>query len=338
MDIHEHFSIFAHRKEREILEVSLNSIFMATGISLIIPFLNEGESIYKCCEELEHFKTKLNFPLEVVFVDDGSTDNTSNFIKEFNFKNLEIVKLISLSKNFGAHAAIRAGILNSAYEVCTWIGSDLQEPLEFIAEGYKKIAEGFDAVYIAKESIDVALISRVFSKCYSALIKLFVIHNYDACGVNNIIFNKKVKDYINTHIEVNSSLMLQIIDAGFKNMILRLPFKSRDIGKSKWTLSKKLKLFTDTFVVFSHAPLRFVSLTGFILFFAGTLYAIYIIANKILNPENSMLGYASLASILAIGFGITNISLGIIAEYLWRTFDAARQRQAFIVSEISKVR
>ena len=127
--------------------------------------------------------------------------------------------------------------------------------------------------------------------------------------------------------------MLQIMDAGFRYIIMPLDFNERSAGVSKWTLSKKIKLFIDSFVAFSFMPIRLVSIIGIVMLMAGFLVGLITIINKIVNPLVPI-GYSTLIGVMSIGFGITNISLGIIAEYLWRAYDAARKRPAFIVSEI----
>jgi len=94
-----------------------------------------------------------------------------------------------------------------------------------------------------------------------------------------------------------------------------------------------VKLFIDSFVAFSYAPIRFVTIVGIAFFFIGCLWAVYIIVRKLVFDDLAA-GWPAMLSILMIGFGITNISLGIIAEYLWRTLDASRKRQVFIIDEI----
>lgn len=306
------------------------------GMSIVVPYLNEEEGILRCCAELDEYAKELAFPLEIVFVDDGSTDSTSEKIKNYSFKHIKSVKEITFSKNFGSHAAIRAGVYYSAYDICTWMGSDLQEPKEFLKMSYDKIVEGYDAVYVEKNSIKVSRMNRSFSKIYSSLMRKYAVKNYASGGISNIVFNGKIKELLNNNIESNSSIMLQIMDAGFKNCTISLDYKERTAGVSKWTLSKKIKLFIDSFVAFSFFPIRLVSLVGIAMFIIGILVGIVTVVNKLFNPSVPI-GYSSLASIMAIGFGITNISLGVIAEYLWRTYDASRNRPAFIVSDISVI-
>ncbi|MCL2827564.1 MAG: glycosyltransferase [Oscillospiraceae bacterium] len=304
-------------------------------ISIIVPFLNEADCITQYCDFINEFAKGKPFQIELLFVDDGSTDNTVDVIAAYDFTHCETVKVIELSKNHGSHAAVRAGIFHAAGDYITYVGADLQEPDDMVSVMYGHIKRGLDAVYIEKRRTKVPAIHRFFSLTYSALMRRWAVKNYGAGGINNIMFNRKIGDYLNNNIESNSSLMLQIIDAGFQHTTIEMDYKDRISGTSKWTFSKKIKLFIDSFVAFSFVPIRFVSIVGILMFVAGIAFGAATIINRFLNPGTPA-GFATLASILAIGFGITNISLGIVAEYLWRTFDAARKRPVFIISE-SKV-
>lgn len=302
------------------------------GISAIVPFLNEESGILLFCETIDAYAASLSFPLELIFVDDGSTDHTVELLSGYSFSHVDRVRLLRLSRNYGSHAAIRAGLTCAHYSVCTWLGSDLQEPLELLPLSWEKLQEGFDLVCIEKKTIQVSKANRSFSKLYSHLVQKYAVPSYSSGGTSTIVFNQKIRDYLNRNIESNSSIMLQILDAGFRSTTLSLDFHERSAGESKWTLKKKIKLFIDSFVAFSFAPIRLVSLVGILLFFLGLLIGLAAIVNKLVNPSVPA-GYSTLVSILALGFGITNISLGIIAEYLWRTYDAARQRPCFLISE-----
>ncbi len=307
---------------------------MDTGVSIIVPFLNEGEGIHMFCEAIDKYQGTIGFDLELVFVDDGSLDDTAEIIRDYNFKNIQYIQLIKLSRNFGSHAALRAGFQYARYDVCTWMGADLQEPIKFIEMAYEKITRGYEAVYIDKRTVDTGFGERLFSKTYSWLMRKYAVNTYSSGGTSVIVFNKKIKDYMNANVEANSSVMLQILDAGFKHCTISLDFNERAKGTSKWTLKKKIKLFIDSFVAFSFMPIRLVSIIGIIIFIAGLIIGINTIINYYANPDVPM-GYSTLTSLLALGFGITNISLGIIAEYLWRAYDAARQRPAYIISSIT---
>ena len=303
------------------------------GFSIVVPFFNEEDGITEFCKAIDDYAKQLNFYIELVFVNDGSIDDSEARLKEYKFSNINKVKLVNLSKNYGSHAAIRAGISKAYYDNCTWLGSDLQEPLELIKMSFDKLLDGFDAVYIEKKTVKVSQANRVFSKAYSKLMRKYAVKTYASGGTSVIVFNKKIKDLLNDNVESNSSIVLQIMDSGFKYTTLSMDFNERGSGVSKWTLSKKIKMFIDSFVAFSFMPIRLVSIVGIAMFMIGIFIGIFTLSNKLFNPTVPI-GYSTLACIMSLGFGITNISLGIIAEYLWRTYDAARKRPVFIVSEV----
>lgn len=309
---------------------------MVEGISVVVPFLNETEVIEQFCAALDEYQRGFPVKLELIFVDDGSQDNTVDKIRNYPFCNIKNVKIVILSKNYGSHAAIRAGLINSSFDIATWLGSDLQDPLELLELGLEKIIQGYDVVYFEKKAVKVSPVEKAFSNIYSWLMRKYAVKEFEKGGINTIMLTRKILNVLNENIESNSSIMLQILNYGYRHTTISLEYHARSGGKSKWTLSKKIKLFIDSFVAFSFMPIRLVSLIGVFMFLIGLIIGAASIINKLINPAVPM-GYSTLASIIALGFGITNISLGIIAEYLWRTYDAARRRPTFIVSETINV-
>lgn len=303
------------------------------GISIIVPFLNEELALPIFCDTMRTFVAGLTFPVEFIFVNDGSTDNSLRILQEYPFDGWTSVKVVNLSRNFGFHPAVRAGLINATYDICTWFGSDLQEPLEIIQIAYEKLHNGnCEVVYFSKHTIGVSKLNRFFSKIYSYLMRKYAIKTYSSDGTATVAFGKKVKDILNENIERNSMVVLQIMDMGFEFESISLDYHSRTAGESKWSFSKKIKLFIDSFVAFSYMPIRLVSLVGILIFVIGVVVGFSTVVNKILNPT-APAGYSTIVCVLAMGFGITNISLGIIAEYIWRTLDATRNRPEFVISE-----
>jgi dolichol-phosphate mannosyltransferase len=198
---------------------------------------------------------------------------------------------------------------------------------------YNKQREGNDIIWANRAGTQNSFFERQFSKFYSRLMKKYVNKRYPAKGFDVVLFNRKVADAVNKNIEGNSSVFLQILNLGFKQDFVEYRKAARQAGKSKWTLAKKIKLLIDSFVAFSFAPIRMVSLIGILFFILGLLWTGYIFFRKIFYNDLP-LGWPALMAISMIGFGITNISLGIIAEYLWRTLDASRKRPVFIIDEI----
>ncbi len=306
-------------------------------ISVVIPFLNEEDNLPLITAALEEYVPTLGVPVEVVFVNDGSTDGSREWLEQAEFKNYT-VKLVNFSRNFGSHAAVRAGFVNASADNCVWLGADMQEPLEIIGKGYQLVKEGYDLVLVQKNQVKVSKSEETFSRLYSAMIRKWAIPGYPEKGVNTIFFNKKVKDNLNANPELNSSVVLQVISLGFKQTVINMNYNERAKGQSKWTFAKKLKLLIDSFAAFSFFPIRMVSVIGFVFAFIGALMALDLVIVKIFNIRPVTLGWPTLISVLMLGFGITNISLGVIAEYLWRTLDAARNRPVYIIESVENIK
>ena len=309
---------------------------MKPNISIIIPFLNESGNIPNLIEEINKFSRKHEtLSIEVIFVNDGSSDDSIQVLRSFKLNTFSS-KIISFSKNFGSHAALRAGILNSNGDFITFMYADLQDPIDLISELYIKCKLGFDICWAKRTNVTNSKFDKLFSLFYSRLMKKFATSLYPENGFDIVMFNNKVQEQLNNSIQANSSIFLQILTLGFNQTEILYEKVERKVGKSKWSIKKKIKLFIDSFVSFSYAPIKLVSITGFLFFFTGILWTFYIIIRKLMIndlPE----GWPALTSILLLGFGITNISLGIIAEYLWRTLDEARKRPVFIIDEIIKL-
>jgi polyisoprenyl-phosphate glycosyltransferase len=304
-------------------------------ISVIIPFLNEAKSLPATIAELGASLSKLSVPVEVVFVDDGSTDDSWKVLRNSSHTGYK-ARLIRLSKNFGSHAALRAGISQAKGDFITFLYADLQDPPELVQKLHEQISDKYELVWANRESSNTGLREKIFSRLYAALMRRFAIPTFPEKGFDIVMFSRKIADILNLHPESNSSVFLQILSLGFSQTAISYERVKRKTGKSKWTISKKIKLFVDSFVAFSYAPIRLVSFLGFMFAFAGTIYAAYLLIRAV-TLQDLQPGWAALISILMIGFGITNISLGILAEYLWRTLDVSRGRSVYIIDRVTEL-
>lgn len=314
---------------------------MAATISVITPVFNESENIGDLCQALDTFAMGAagkGYTLELIFVDDGSKDDSFERLKAYQFQNAR-AKVISLSQNCGSHIAIRAGLSMADTDYSMLFSADLQEPVELVDMLYQKISEGdgFDIVYVQKGATQVSGGESLFSRWYARMMKKHAVSSFPAGGVNNFMLTRRIRDIINATPERNSSIFLQVLSMGFRTAMVTCDYNERKKGKSKWTLSKKIKLFIDSFVSFSFFPLRMVTLLGILLFLAGIIYAVYIIIMKLVVGYAFEAGFPSLIAVLLAGFGITNLSLGIMAEYLWRTLDVSRSRPVFLIDRVVQI-
>ena len=250
-------------------------------ISIIVPFLNEEENISSLGRELNAFsEAHPELELEFILVNDGSTDSSRKLIGCNPFP--PRTQLINLSRNFGSHAALRAGITRAGGRFVTFIYADLQDPLDNVLALYQKISCGCKSIAWAfrRETANRA-IERYFSGLYSGLMRKYVNRNYPNQGFDVVMFDEKVAAELNRNIEANSSIFLQILNLGFKSDHIYYDKRQRKKGRTKWTIAKKIKLLIDSFVGFSFAPIRLVSIIGIVFFIAGLLWSTYIIFRKL---------------------------------------------------------
>jgi len=303
-------------------------------VSIIVPVWNEAEGVPALVGALGDFFSGIDtHETEIIFVDDGSKDGTPAKLAEAKHRGYD-ARLVTLSKNFGSHAALRAGILSATGDLVTFLYADLQDPPELVPAMLEEVDKGNDIVWAQRRVMDASIGTRIFSAGYNRLMRRYAISNFPDRGFDVVMFNKKIRTELNRNIEGNSSIFLQIMNLGFRQSFVEYDKARRKIGVSKWTFGKKVKLVVDSFVAFSYAPVRFVSFLGISLALMGFGFAGYVIVRAVVFKDLSP-GWPALASILLFGFGVTNISIGILAEYLWRTLDAARHRPTFVVDEVT---
>ena len=306
---------------------------MIPDISVVIPAHNEEQSIPSLVSALNRFIESIDYSIQLVFVDDGSTDNTLQVLMGSSIDHAD-VRIVKLSKNYGAHPAIRAGILHAEADYVVVYSVDMPEPVEDITMMYRELLAGNEIVYSERKGYKGGLGSRLFAW----MITRFIEKNYPTDGLIGVAFGPKVKRELNRNIESSSSIFFQLFQLGFKKKGIQVEYNEREHGTSKWTFSKKLKLLVDSFVMFSFTPIRVITGMGILMSLVGFIWAVCILVIKIFDLFELAAGWPTTISILLIGFGMTNLSLGIIAEYLVRTLEISSKRPAFIVDELIEQR
>lgn len=303
-------------------------------LSIVIPFLNEEENIEMLFTKLRETLDEFPYSAELVLVDDGSTDKSVENIQKYSDK-LECIKLVQLSRNFGSIAALRAGVQEATGQYVMFLYADLQDPPSLIARLHEKVQEGYDIVWAERSTENQRYVDRLFPMFYAWLMSRYAVPDFPENGFDVVMFNHKVKRELNKRQETNSSIFLQILQIGFKKTFITYTKAERKKGKSKWTFAMKFKLVIDSFVSFSYFPVRMVTIIGLTMAFGGMLWLIAVLGFYFFSEVNVPLGWSAMMSAILIGCGVTNFSLGIIAEYLWRTYDAAKQNAPFIINEVT---
>ena len=307
-------------------------------LSIVIPVYYNQDNLKPLYADLKQKVLselgKYGFDYELVFVDDGSGDDSYAVMKELAAQDKKIVT-VHLSRNFGSHAAILAGLAQCSGDCAAMKAADLQEPSEMILDMLKSYSDGFNVVLAVRKDREEGIFQKLFANTYYAVVRRFALKNMPKGGFDCFLIDRKVIDVLNAMEEKNTSLMGQILWSGFRTKEVEYVRLKREIGKSRWTLSKKIKLFMDSLFGFSYFPIQFISSVGFVMFIASIIWAIIILVSK-LTGNISVSGYTALSLILLGGFGTVLISLGVIGEYIWRMFDATRKRPPYIIEESSK--
>ena len=300
-------------------------------LSIIVPVYWNSDTLMLLYQDMkEKILHKLE-EYEIVFVDDGSGDNSweiMNQIREMD----ENVRLVRLSRNFGEHAAILAGLSVCTGDCAVTKQADLQEDSELILQLYEKWKEGNKVVLAVRAERDESAVKKFFANLYYTLMRKLVVKDMPKGGFDCYLLDRQVIEVLLMLDEKNSALTLQVLWVGFKSDRVYFHRKNREIGKSRWTLSKKVKLVVDSMMSFSYFPVRFMSFLGSAYAIAAVVWGIVLVAQKVSGVED-MPGWTSLMVLMLFSFGVIMVMLGLLGEYIWRALDASRNRPPFLIDE-----
>jgi len=304
--------------------------------SIIIPvYYNEG-SIEKTFNSLYEKVISRNKDLtcELIFIDDGSKDNSFKELLTLKEKHPAMVKIIKFTRNFGQVSAIRAGYQHANGKCMINISADLQDPPELINEMLDyHFRDKYEIVIGTRESRDESYFRRITSDIFYRLIKKLSFPNMPSGGFDFALISSKIKDIIFEKRESNPFWQGQILWTGHDIKYVPYQRKMREVGTSRWTLSKKIKYLIDGVTSYSYFPLRLMSVVGSSVALIGFIYAIIIVIDKIFGNV-PFTGWAPIMILVLVLSGIQMLMIGIVGEYLWRVLDQVRERQPFIIERI----
>ena len=305
-------------------------------ISIIVPVYYSADTLMDLYEDM---KAKILDKLgdyELVFVDDGSGDNSWEIMNQIHQLD-ENVKLVKLSRNFGEHAALVAGLSVCTGDCAVTKQADLQEDSLLILDMYESWKKGNKVVLAVRKSRDESRVKVFFANMYYALVRKFVNKNMPVGGCDCYLIDRKVIEVLQLLDEKNSSLTLQVLWAGFQTDMVYFDRKDREKGESRWTFAKKFKLVMDSLISFSYVPIRFMVGVGTVFNIIAVVLFISVIV-EYFNYGTPIAGWPSLMCVILCASGLILMMLGILGEYVWRALDAARTRPPFIIDIIEEER
>ena len=297
-------------------------------LDIIVPAYNEEDNIFNFYDAVnEALKgIKHNF----IFVDDGSKDKTLQKLKELHKKDDENVKIISFSKNFGKEAAMYAGFLYSKADYACIIDCDLQQDPVYLVKMYDFLRENdqYDAVCMCQKQKKKRGLQRMFYKLMGKLSNMEIVD-----GASDFrMFRRNVVVAILEMSERNRFSKGIFSYVGFRTYYDSYKVEERKGGTTKWNKIKLLNYAFDGIVSFSTKPLRFATYAGILTSFIAFIYLIVILVKTFTTGIDTP-GYASLMCVMLFLGGIQLIFLGIIGEYLGKTYNETKRRPIFIARE-----
>lgn len=301
-------------------------------LSIVIPVYFNQDNLTPLYEDI---RKKLvpgpDFDYELVMVDDGSRDGSWAVMQALAAAD-ERVKIIKLSRNFGSHAAILCGLAHASGDCAAVKAADMQEPTEMLLEMYESWRRGNQVVLAVRREREDKKSDSFFAGLYYRAVRRFALPSMPAQGFDTYLIDRRVIAVIERMDERNSALTCQILWTGFQTEHVYYTRQARQIGRSRWTLRKKIRLFTDTFFSFTSLPITFVSIIGAASFFGSLVWALVVLIAR-LTGKIHVSGYTTLFIFSLFSFGVTMLTLGLLGGYLWRSFDASRNRPVYIVEQ-----
>lgn len=306
---------------------------MSSLISIITPAYNEAQNLPLVFERLSRVFEKLVFEWEWIIVDDHSSDNTFETIRQIVSQDNR-VRGIRLSRNFGSHIAIICGLQNAQGDCVTIMAADLQDPPEILPELFAKWQEGAQVIWAVRARREFEKAStRGFSRLYHLIMSNIVgIKEMPATGADFFMIDRQVVNAFRQFKEGNVSILALITWMGFRQTSITYDKQPRLHGRSNWSLGRKVKLAIDSIMSFSFFPIRLMSYLGFAISLLGFLYASFIVVHAISGQP--LQGWSSLIVVVLVIGGIQILMMGILGEYLWRTLDEARRRPRYLIEAV----
>lgn len=302
-------------------------------ISVILSSYNEERNIPLLYERLSSVASEMpEYDFEFIFVDDCSNDKTPDILAHLRKADHRVV-IIRFARNCGSHAADSAGLHFCRGNVAIIMAADLQDPPEvIIPRTIEQWGKGYKVVWGVREKRKgESFITLFLSRVYYYLMNLLTDIKQPPTGADVFLLDRVVVDAFKQSPEKHSSNMMLIAWLGFSQTSITYVKEARHTGHSKWTISKKIKLSLDSLISFSYVPLKFMSLMGVISAFLGLLYGGVVLINAFRG--NPIQGWSSLMIVILVLGGFQMSMMGMLGEYLWRTYDESRGRPRYVIEK-----
>ncbi len=304
-------------------------------LSLVVPCYNEAENVALFQEAVIQAFDGCGYDYEIIFIDDGSRDGTYHNLKKLFLAQKCPVKVVSFSRNFGKEAGIYAGLQHADGEYISLIDADLQQRPEIVRQMVKilDMEPQFDVVAAYQDRRNEGKVLSFFKKSFYAIINKLskVTLQPDASDFRTI--RRSVRDSILKLSEYHRFSKGIFAWVGYSTQFIPYTACERVNGKSKWNFWKLLDYAIEGIIGYSTAPLRFATIMGGFTAAAAFLYLLAVILEKLVWGI-AVPGYATIIVLILLLGGIQLLCIGIIGEYVGRTFEQTKNRPIYIAKEI----
>ncbi|TCT09066.1 glycosyltransferase family 2 protein [Paralcaligenes ureilyticus] len=301
-------------------------------ISFVIPVYHNEGAISKTHEKIKSiFSTELDqHEYEIIFVDDGSTDGSLREILDVRDTDVH-VKAVTFTRNFGQMAAMLAGFKEASGDAIINISADLQDPVELIPEMVQKWQAGSEIVICHRSGREDSLFSKLYSWLAYGVLRL-ALPQIPPGGFDFVLMDRKVMDAFNSIDVRHRFFQGDLLWTGYRTSFIPYVRLKREIGKSQYNFSKKLKNFLDAVLDASNLPIRLISLLGVVTSFLGVLYSASIVFSW-MRGETPFAGWAPIMIAILLVGGLIMVMLGVIGEYVWRINEEVRKRPNYVIRD-----
>ncbi|MCV2222712.1 glycosyltransferase family 2 protein [Pseudomonas mercuritolerans] len=302
-------------------------------LSIVVPvYFNEGSlpDLFNKLLYIEVLLKQQDMLLELIFIDDGSQDNSLMLLKQFLIARPG-TKVIKLSRNFGAISAVKTGLNYITGDCFLFLAADLQDPPELIPEMINRWKNGTKYIICERTDRQDPLGSKIFSAIYYKLLRKFVMASYPKNGFDLALMDAQLLPYLkDSGKHINFPLFPYWL--GFTPEKIPYVRVAREHGKSRWTFGKKWKLLIDSIFSFSFAPVRLISAIGLIVSLGSFAYGTVVVLSALFGKVD-VPGFATLATLVSFLLGLIIVMLGVMSEYIWRIFDEVNRHPHAVIEE-----
>ena len=301
-------------------------------VSIVVPFLNEADALIACHIALQQVLDSMPHFSEIVYVDDGSTDESWEIVCALTSER-HAIKRVRLSRNFGKECALSAGLKAATGQAVIPFDADLQDPPEYIPQMVGAWQSGYDIIEMQRnerlgETFFKKFTAKLFYKTLTALSDAKINENVGDFR----LMDRRVVDVINGMPERNRFMKGLLSWPGFKRKVLTFQRAPRTVGETKWNYIKLVQLAFEGITSFSTKPLRLATFAGLITSSIAFFYSLIVLTKTVIWGD-PVAGYPSMMIVILLIGGIQLLSIGLLGEYVGRLFLESKQRPLYVVME-----